>query len=92
MLTEKFITCPYCGYEYLPSEIFIGSYVFKKPHDIHRNDSGKITDFLGESLDEKETYICDNCELKFYIDLNMDFNTSKDDKYSLFADEYVTKI
>lgn len=92
MENEKIITCPYCGYEYLPSEIFIGSYVFNKPHDIERNAKGKIIKFLGTSTDTKESYVCDNCDLKFYANLDMSFNTEKDKKYSLFAEEYVTTI
>lgn len=86
------ITCPYCGREYLPSEIFIGQYVFNKPTNIRRNKNRKIIDYNGTSVDADEKYICDSCNLKFYVHIDFKFTTKKDTKYSLFNEEYITKL
>ena len=40
ILNKKFsvITCPFCGKEYLPAEIFIPKVFFGNPQIIYRND------------------------------------------------------
>lgn len=60
------ITCPHCGYEYLPAEIFVPTSTMGKPSNILRI-GGKIEYFEGSTFDGNETYVCDNCQTKFNV-------------------------
>ena len=55
------ITCPYCGREYLPAEIFYPKSVLGNPYDIQRDYTGKILDYFDDTYDNTETYVCDVC-------------------------------
>lgn len=83
------ITCPVCGREYLPSEIFVN--IFGKPYDIVRDYSGKIIDYMGESLDLAESYKCDGCDKYFDVTLKPSFNVVES-KRNLFDTDYVTPL
>ena len=92
-LRTKFITitCPNCGYEYLPAELFVANVAFGNPGDIQRNDEGKIIDFTGKSLDLKETYECDKRGKTFKINGKMNFNVELD-KTLDFDEDYSFKL
>lgn len=73
------IICPYCGAEYLPSEIYVPSAFFGKPSLIIKDDDGKLSDIYNSDLmDLKEEYICDKCNHTFFVEANISFNTSKE--------------
>ena len=81
---EKIIVCPQCGYEYLPAEIYMPNSFLGKPKDITKEHmTGKILDYMGNSMNLTETYICDNCDTKFKVVANLNFNAQKlsDSKY-----------
>ena len=94
----EIITCPNCGCEYLPAEIYLPNSFLGKPHNIEKeNLTGKVRDFFGHSMDIDEKYICDKCNQPFrvtakiqFITEGIDFNTeykTKLRKESLFLDE-----
>lgn len=84
------ITCPYCGQEYLPSEIYIPNSFLGKATQIFRKTTGKIDTFFGKNMDLKETYICDKCNSKFGVTAKLTFNSYELDNN--FKEEYVSKI
>ena len=77
MRTKKLrtITCPNCGREYLPAEIFVPNAFFGNPKIIMRDDLGKIEHFINSSLDDSESYICDSCNKKFNVTAKISFST-----------------
>ena len=70
------IKCPYCGWEYLPAEIFVPKGFFGKPKYVERTPRGRIIDYSGTTLDPIEYYTCDLCNTKFRIKADIRFNTS----------------
>ena len=83
------IECPNCGYEYLPSEIFIPNAFFNKPIFINRDSNGKIVNEIDGEMNLSETYVCDNCLNEFTIDANISFSCSLKEKFST---EFVVKF
>lgn len=85
------ITCPYCGREYLPSEIYLPNSFLGKATNIMRMADGTIEVFFGKEMDLKESYICDKCNSEFNVQAKVTFKSfpSKDNK---FKEEYITKI
>ena len=92
-MKSPFITikCPKCGHEYLPSEIFIPNTFFGFPVHIERDEAGKIIDFIGNSMDIEDTFICDKCNSNFKIKTDIVFNTSLIDDVD-FDKDYVTVL
>ena len=86
----KTIKCPYCGYEYLPGEIYVPNNFLGKPNKIIR-DEGKIYSFEGIQQDLTESYICDNCNKNFLVIAKVTFETHKDPKET-FEEEYISSI
>ena len=85
------ITCPKCGREYLPAEIYIPDSFFGRPEYIKREIDGSILDYAGTSLDTEERYSCDNCKTIFKINAKVSFDTVIDDKAD-FESEHVTSL
>lgn len=85
------ITCPKCGREYLPAEIFVPNGFFGKPSSIDKDYTGKIIGFSGNSMDLKESYICDKCNTKFSINAKIQFFTTSAD-VSDFEEESVLSL
>ena len=84
---SKFITikCPQCGREYLPAEVYIPNSFFGSPSNIFRED-GKILNFEGETMDVKESYLCDDCGTQFNITAKVLFTTSVDESKNMQED------
>lgn len=93
MKPRKFeiIACPFCGYEYLPAEIYVSRAFFGKPENIERNAEGAIVSYTNSSVDVLETYTCDKCNHNFKITAKMVFVT-EEDKLENFDEEYSTKL
>lgn len=91
MKKTEVITCPKCGREYLPAEIFVPNAFFGRPRDIVRDVYGTILDYEGTSLDVEETYTCDKCNTTFNIKARCSFATSLS-KFENIDEEYSTKI
>ena len=69
------VSCPKCGREYLPAEIFIPKHFFGNPDIIQRNLNGSIENFSGTSLDTDERYVCDNCNTTFNVHCELCFTS-----------------
>ena len=69
------ITCPYCGREYLPAEIYMPKSFFGHPFDIERDYQGKIMDYMGRNLDSTESFTCEGCNKKFFVNAQVKFNS-----------------
>lgn len=78
MKRKLIVTCPNCGREYLPCEIFIPKAFFGAPELIQRNVDGTIRDVLGPVMDTTETYCCDSCNTTFKVNAKISFETSVD--------------
>lgn len=85
------ITCPNCGTEYLPEEIFVPVGFFGKPCDIEKDSNGKIKDFYGKSLDTKEVYTCDCCDTTFKVTAKVAFKSEVYNK-ATFHEYYTTPL
>ena len=81
------ISCPVCGAEYLPVEIFIPEDFFGRPEEVIRDPADKIEFFLGRGMNFKEEYICDSCGAKMRITAKLSFDVDTD---PVDEDEYVT--
>lgn len=92
MRTKKLevIVCPYCGREYLPSEIYLPNSFLGKVNTVIRDISGRIDTFFGKSMDLKETYTCDKCNKKFSVLAKVTFKT--DIVTDEFDEEYTSHI
>lgn len=77
-MTDKVITCPRCGYQYLPAEIYVPRYFFGKPKYIRRDTEGKILSISGTKEDYEELYKCDNCNTSFKVVADIQFETTID--------------
>ena len=70
------ITCPKCGKEYMPSQIFIPKYFFGEPISIDRDNDRKIVGYIGTDMDTNETFCCDECNTEFHIKTKISFTTT----------------
>lgn len=86
----QYITCPHCGAEYLPAEIYYPNDFLGKPTDIEKLN-GKVESFLGKSMNLDETYVCDNCLTKFSVSAKISFKTVELAKYDM-SKAYVTPL
>lgn len=76
---QMIIRCPHCGYEYLPSEIFMSEYLLGKPEHILRDPIGHILHFdyrKGFEPVTTESFICEHCDKQFEVEVTMNFKSS----------------
>ena len=85
------ITCPFCGREYLPSEIYLPDSFLGKATNVMRMADGTIETFFGKNMDLKESYRCDKCDSEFDVQAKVTFKSFPHEDKS-FKEEYVTKI
>lgn len=85
------ITCPTCGREYLPAEIFLPNVFFGRPLNIRRSMDEKIIDFDGESLNTSESYYCEKCNIPFNVISKISFDTKVNISVD-FDNDYIRKI
>lgn len=88
---ESIITCPFCGREYFPAELYVPSAFFGRPVDIDRDEEGHILVFEGTGLDTKESYECDGCGQVFDIAAKVEFKASMP-KADEFSDTYTATL
>lgn len=88
---DNIITCPVCGREYLPAEIFLPSVFFGKPVDIDRDSTGRIEAYDGTTMNTEEDYVCDNCGATFTVEAAVKFKT-KERKIIDFNPVYTSSI
>lgn len=85
------ITCPKCGYEYLPAEIFIGNCFIGKPSSISRSFDGKIQYFDGRTMDTDETFVCEHCSAPLKIHADVVYKVTVDSKRD-FSEDYTSQL
>ena len=88
---DLIITCPHCGRQYLPAEIYYPKQFFGNPHDIDRLNDITIESYMGNSMCLDEDYECDNCYKKFRVSAKVQFKVSALSKYDM-SKAYVTKL
>lgn len=84
----KTIRCPYCGAEFLPSEIYLRDYFLGKATNVERDDKNKIVSYQGIEQDLEETFNCDFCDKKFKVKADITYAV----KGVEFEEEFVTTI
>ena len=93
----KVIKCPYCGAEFLPSEIYLRDYFLGKPFgNIERDeknriildDDGNPIHYQGILQDLKEEFNCDFCDKKFEVEAYIKYNVRGIE----FKEEYVSNL
>lgn len=94
---RKVITCPHCGYEYLPAEIFCESDFAGRPqtNSIVRDALGKIiyAEYKKDYEPElEEQYICEHCGKAFVVKPDIKFKITEESEELDFADEYVNLL
>lgn len=74
---DNIITCPNCGREYLPAEIFLPNVFFGRPLDVDRDSTGRIEAYDGTTMNTEEDYVCDNCSTVFTVEAIVKFKTKE---------------
>lgn len=87
------ITCPYCGWEYLPGEIFIPTYLVGQPvpKTILRDALGKIlyNEYQEDKeLDLEEKYTCDNCDRTFVVEAQVSYKSREESDELDYSNQY----
>lgn len=91
METKGIIKCPYCGAEYMPSEVYFPEDLLDGAFDITKSESGKIEHTLGEMPKYEEEYTCDYCNHTFKVECHMGFVTDKCDIHD-FGNDYKSPV
>lgn len=84
----QLISCPVCGHQYLPSEIFFPDDLIGRPTEIFKDNSGKIDFYLGEDQNLTADYTCDGCGTHFKVQATINFKTEVENEK--FEEEYVS--
>lgn len=84
------ITCPVCGAEYLPNEIYLPNSFMGDARDIVKDANGKILDVYGETMDLKEHYQCDYCNAHLQVSCKVNFSAEHSKKHNL--ENYKTEL
>lgn len=75
------IKCPYCGWEYLPCELYLPNSFLGKTTNIVKDESGEILAWDEDgNMDLVDDYRCDNCNKKFGVEAEVSFKTIKLEK------------
>lgn len=86
------ITCPTCGCEYLPGEIYLPKAFLGQPRDIDKKyDTGQVMNYSGDSMNLEEHFICEKCLTPFKVMAKVSFNTVEESLYD-FNNDYVSKL
>ena len=88
------ITCPYCGAQYLPGEIYMPEALLGRPIDVVRDSLGKIICVDYQEVDTMpnatETFTCEYCEQPFDVEAcYISYKVVKSDPSKNFKQEYV---
>lgn len=85
------IKCPYCGTEYLPSEIYYPEYFLGQEKNIERDALGNVVYYDGVDANPIETFVCNKCEKQFKVVADIKFNVYEDNCNNLNEDYYTLK-
>lgn len=87
---QKYIICPNCGKEYFPGEIYLPKYFLGQPKQVERDVYGKIVYNEGIDQDTNETFVCDECNKKFKVWADINYNVTLDERTD-FNTDYISK-
>ena len=77
------ITCPHCGYQYTPADIFIPGELIGKPETVIKDALGKIIYQEFSEDDEPcavEHFICEECGKPFIVEPVVSYKVKKEDE------------
>lgn len=84
------ITCPYCGHQYIPSEIYTKGELVGGSCNVIKDAIGKILylDYQTEDAEPQyvEEYICDSCNKPFSIEATLTFKSKPVDEALDFSE------
>lgn len=89
------IKCPHCGWEYLPSEIFMPGDLIGKPETVVKDALGKI---IYEDYDDnykpcfEEHYECDGCGKSFAVSATIVYKSREESEELDFSTEFVSLL
>ena len=90
------ITCPHCGAEYLPGEIYMPGAIIGQPSEVVRDSLGKIIYEDYETPDTEPTltehFICEYCEKPFVIEAIVSYKTKEEAPEKDFTTKYVSLL
>lgn len=93
---KNYISCPHCGAQYTPDELFVRGEMLGKSKNVIKDALGKIlyVEYADES-DEPNfvtSYICDNCNKSFVVEASMSFKSKKEDSITDFTNSSVSLL
>lgn len=89
--TKDIIKCPHCGYEYLPTEIYVPGQIFGRPsvRDLVKDPLGKILYkeySKGNEPAPVERFVCDGCKKTFVVEASVSFTSKTEEEELDFSD------
>ena len=88
---KESIICPYCGREYVPSEIFYPEDLLPNVGDVVRKENGLVEFCTGSQELESEEYCCDGCGKTFKVTPALSFLVEKVEVED-FDEDFSTQI
>lgn len=85
MFMRNIIKCPYCNYEYVPSEIYMPNEFLGKPKNVYRDVDGRIEKADDEQHLE-ETFCCESCNKTFKVSAKIEYESEKVDELDFDTD------
>lgn len=86
MRDEKLIIrCPYCGAEYVPSEIFYPE-DFLPPLEAVKDAEGHIVGASGDAMNLAEEFVCEHCDHAFRAVATFSFAAEKVEEHDFGHD------
>lgn len=89
------IKCPYCGFEYHPSEVFMPDDFTGRPDNLVKDPLGKIlyVDYqTNYEPNPEEHFVCENCDRTFVVDCSITYKVRKESAELDFKEESVSLL
>lgn len=83
------LTCPKCGREYTPAEIFYPTEFFGNPKTVLRDEIGKIESITGTDMNTTEYYECDMCGCEIKVEAEIQFKVYKVKQFNPTFTDYI---
>ena len=89
------ITCPHCGRQYTPADIFMPGDLIGKPETVIHDALGKIiyVEYEDENEPVSETrYYCDECDKPFIVEAVVTYKVRKEEEALDFSEQSVSLL